>query len=502
MKKLTAALACAVLTLALSSAASADNTIFGVADDTGKYADNPATFFDSMRDVGLTENRMTVLWDPANPTSIVETGFLARSLPVAQAKGVAIVFAVYPLRARLLADPANMNSFLAFLELVARSYPQVTQFQVGNEPNVNFFSPAPCDAAPETYVNLLAAAYDRLKAVNGNITVISDLSPRGNDNCAASSNPSHSPVAFINRMGKAYKALSRSKPIFDRFGFHPYPNLNSDTLDKGYQWPNAGFTNLDRIKQAIWDAFNGTSQPTVEQGLQLKLAEVGWQVGVLPQLASLYTGAETGPVTTEDAQAQIYADIVRRALCDAAIHEVLFFGLIDEKDLNRFQAAFMRADGSKRASYDAVKAAIAAAGGRCAGAPVSWSHRTDVAGARGVFNDTKAKKATQLYWAHNIYAEEDASYQAVVEKATNASGAGAKATSLSVSGQVNAYFTPLVKYPGQKLAPGLYRYRITLTALMNPARTATFTSEVFQVGTKAKPKPKPKPKPKKKTKKK
>lgn len=481
MKKLTAALGCAVLALALTSAAAADNTIFGVADDTGKYADNPATFFDSMRDVGLTENRVTVLWDPANPTSIVETGFLARSLPVAQAKGVSIVFAVYPLRARLLSDPASMSAFLAFLELVARSYPQVTQFQVGNEPNVNFFSPSPCESAPETYVQMLAAAYDRLKAVSGNITVISDLSPRGNDNCAASSNPSHSPVAFINRMGKAYKALNRSTPIFDRFGFHPYPNLNSDTLDKGYQWPNAGFVNLDRIKQAIWDAFGGTGQPTIEQGLKLKLAEVGWQVGVLPQLAALYTGNETGPTTTEEAQAQIYGDIVRRALCDAAIHEVLFFGLIDERDLNRFQAALMRADGSRRPSYDAVKAAIAQAGGRCAGAQTSWSHSTSVAGARGVFNDTKAKRVIQLYWAHNIYAEEDASYQAVIEKVTKA-GAKPKATALRASGQVNAYFTPLVKYPGKKLAKGYYRYKITLTALMNPARTVTFTSPVFKVG--------------------
>ena len=41
----------------------------------------------------------------------------------------------------------------------------------------------------------------------------------------------------------------------DGFSFHPYPNEATDPLERGYAWPNAGFANLDRLKQALWDAF-------------------------------------------------------------------------------------------------------------------------------------------------------------------------------------------------------------------------------------------------------
>jgi hypothetical protein len=490
LRKLTAAIACALGALALTSPAAADVT-FGVADDHGKYADDGgAAFFGTMRDVGMTENRITVLWDPDNPTSIVETGFLARSLPVARANGIKVVFSIYPTKARMLGDDAKLGQFLDFVDLLATSYPDVREFIVGNEPNQTRFSPSECASAPATYVKLLAAAYDRLKPRG--VTVVSSLSPRGNDRCDAGSNPSWSPVAFVAEMGKAYRALGRSAPLFDVFGYHPYPNEPTDALDKGYQWPNAGFANLDRLKQAIWDAFNGTGQPTTEQGLRLKLAELGHQVSVIPTLSGLYTGAENVSVTTEETQAQIYGQVVSRALCDPSIASLLFFGLYDESDLGRFQAALMRVDKSKRPSYDAVKAAIGQAGGRCQGAPVSWSHSSSVAGAKPVFRDLAAKKATQKYWAFSVYGEEDLTYDAVLERVPSAKG-GAGTAVLKQSGQANAYFTPLVKFAGQTLKPGFYRYAVTMRAAMNPSRTSSFTSTVFKVGNPDAAKPKPKP---------
>jgi hypothetical protein len=497
LRKLTAAIACALGALAFTSPASAD-VAFGVADDHGKYADDGgAAFFGTMRDVGMSENRVTVLWDPDDPTSIVETGFLARSLPVARANGIKIVFSIYPTKARMLGDDARLGQFLDFVELLATSYPDVQEFIVGNEPNQTRFSPSECANAPATYVKLLAAAYDRLKPHG--ITVVSSLSPRGNDRCDAGSNPSWSPVAFVAEMGKAYRALGRSAPLFDVFGYHPYPNEPTDALDKGYQWPNAGFANLDRLKQAIWDAFSGTGQPTTEQGLKLKLAELGHQVSVLPALSGFYSGAENVRVTTEDAQAQIYGQVVARALCDPSIASLLFFGLYDESDLGRFQAALMRVDKSRRPAYDAVKAAIGQAGGSCQGAPTSWSHSTTVAGAKPVFRDLAAKKATQKYWAFSVYGEEDFAYDAVLERVPSAKG-GTGTAVLKQGGRANAYFTPLVKFAGQPLKAGWYRYTVTMRAAMNPARASSFTSPVFKVGdpaAAAKPTAKPKPKPKK-----
>lgn len=497
MKKLTAAIAGALVALALSAPAHAD-VAFGVADDHGKYADDGgAEFFSHLRGANMTTNRITVLWDPDRPTSIVETGFLARSLPVAQARGIRLMFAIYPTRARELGDPAKMEQFLAFTELLATSYPQVKDFIIGNEPNQTRFTPSECTSGPATYVRMLAGAYDRLK--RHGVTVISSLSPRGNDNCAASSNPSWSPVAFVDGMGKAYKALGRSAPLFDMFGFHPYPNEPSDALDKGYQWPNVGFANLDRLKQAIWDAFNGTGQPTVEQGLRFVLAELGWQVAVT---VPGYHGTENVAVTTEAVQAAIYKDVVTRAACDPSIAALLFFGLYDEPDLGRFQAALMRVDKSKRASYDSVRDEIARTGGRCAGAPVSWSHSNAVSGAGAVFSDVRDKSLKQKSWGFGVRAEEDANYTARIEKVAGEKG-GTGTQVVSKAGAINAYFTPRVEFKGLSLAAGWYRYRVDVAAAMNPSRAASFTSEVFKVGSPgaAKPKAKPKPKKTKKTKK-
>ena len=65
----------------------------------------------------------------------------------------------------------------------------------------------------------------------------------------------------------------------DQLAYHPYPRRDTDPLSAGILWPNAGATNLYRVKQAVWDAFNGTAQKTVEDGLRVRLDEVGWQVG-------------------------------------------------------------------------------------------------------------------------------------------------------------------------------------------------------------------------------
>ena len=89
--------------------------------------------------------------------------------------------------------------------------------------------------------------------------------------------PRHRSV-FLEGVGAAYRASGRTRPLMDEFAYHPYPRTDTDSLTEGFLWPNAGVTNLGRIKQAVWDAFHGTAQPTFEDGLRLRLDEVGWQV--------------------------------------------------------------------------------------------------------------------------------------------------------------------------------------------------------------------------------
>jgi hypothetical protein len=166
----------------------------------------------------------------------------------------------------------------------------------------------------------------------------------------------------------------------DGFSFHPYPRTASHSLTRRYDWPNAGFANLGRVKQALWDAFGGTSQPTTVDGLRLYLNEVGWQVSTAGIAG--YTGLENVPVTTEAKQAAIYADLVKRAACDPDIAEVNFFGFYDDemRDLG-FQAALHRRDGSARPSAKAVAAAIRRVNANPCAKPLRWRPSTAIEGA-------------------------------------------------------------------------------------------------------------------------
>ena len=69
---------------------------YGVADDTGKYADDGGAWFDTMlKGANLTEERWTLAFDPKNPTAIDELPFLLRAAPQAQADGIHVVLALY-----------------------------------------------------------------------------------------------------------------------------------------------------------------------------------------------------------------------------------------------------------------------------------------------------------------------------------------------------------------------------------------------------------------------
>ena len=165
----------------------------------------------------------------------------------------------------------------------------------------------------------------------------------------------------------------------DGLSFHPYPNAATDPLDRGYPWPNAGFVDLARIKQAAWDAFAGTAQPTTVDGLRLYLDEVGWQVDTTGRTG--YAGAENVAVTDEASQAVVYGELVRRAACDPDVAQVNVFGFRDDALRTGFQAGLFRADGSPRPAADAVRAAVAEPG--CAAATgAAWRPSKTVLGAK------------------------------------------------------------------------------------------------------------------------
>jgi hypothetical protein len=471
MRRISAVFACACAAFVLAGVAS--SATYGVADDAGKYAeDGGAGFFTMLTDLGMTENRIAVFWDPTRPTTIVDQAFLDRSIPQAMARGIEVIFAVYPLKARALVDtPNGVQLFAQYAAKVAQRYPYVRKVICLNEGNQPRFHQPQFDDAGNgisgfVQEQAMAACYDALKSVDPGITVIAfGLSPRGNDDFDAPSNVSHSPIRFLREVGEAYRASGRTKPIADDVSIHCYPNQNTDAPSLGYQWPKVGCVNFDRFKQAWWDAFHGTAQPLFREAgqsgapfVRIYVDEVGYQAKIASNKADLYTGAENVPLIDEATQGQYYAELIEMMACDPNVALLNFFHAVDETALPAWQSGLVLPDGTRRASYEAVKAAIHT-NRQCRGKTVEWRHTESMVGARATFQ--------RLPRSFTIRAAEGFTYDVKISRPASTR----KLT--GASGQADAARDLLFKLP--QLGRGSFRVSVTLWAETNPSRSVTFT---------------------------
>jgi hypothetical protein len=521
--RITITLACAVAVLAAPAVARGE-LVVGAADNRPESSPEQAErFYDTMVDVGLTENRLAVIWNAQQPTAIDRQAALDQAVELAAARGIRLTFSVSARPANSISsNPANGARFVAFLAQLARTYPTVRDFIVGNEPNKPLgwlpqFNARGRAVACSSYAGLLAASYDALKGVDQRITVIGlAVGARGNDNPAAGTNKSISPVRCIRDVGRAYRASRRTRPLMDEISVHPYPQNFSDSLETGYRWPNAGVPNVARIKQAVWDAFNRTAQPTfAEPGaplrtMKLRLNEVGWQVAIPPSSQSAYYGRESVAVTDDGNQAAIYGNVIPYLACDASVRSLLFFNMVDEPDLDRWQSGLLRADWTRRASYNIVKSAIDARSTRCNRRPVVWRHASNIVGVKVKFPDAKRpRRARETAWTFNAAAEEGATFTAALFPASKLGklpatkrakitralrGGRVRGAVLTSRGKIAGGWGRVVRFRKQRLKPGYYVFGIRLAAEMNPVRTITLVGGAFKVG-----EPKAKPAPKKKT---
>jgi hypothetical protein len=474
LKKFTAALALACALIVPGSGAAVD---FGANDDTGKYSDNPAAFFQQMAGVGMKQNVMTVRWTPGSP-AIPDQGFLNKAVPAALAQGVTPVFAVYPYPPSAIeAGAADPAAFGAWLGSLADAYPGVRTYIVGNEPNLNTFWRPQGDGAgtilsAAAFGPFLAAGYDALKPRG--VTVLGvGLSPRGELDPDRAGKTA--PVAWLKALGEWYRGSGRTSPLMDGFSFHPYPNPSDFTvpLSFAYGWPNASVQELARIKQALADAFDGTGQPRVK----LFLDEVGWQVDTSAR--SEYEGSENVRVTSEQGQAQIYGDLVRFVACDADVAQLNFFGFHDERSRAGWQAGTHWAGGAPRASADAVKTAI---GQGCGSGLRTWSPATGVVGAAAEFAEAgKSHSAKKSVWALNPTAEEQFEYAAGVFPAGTSAAAAARELAAAEQRVGKAGFSPRAEVR-VKLEDGSYVLAVRLAAWANSDRVTTLVSDPFTVG--------------------
>jgi hypothetical protein len=405
LKKLAVAvvLGCALVATAVAGAttgrsgagdraAVASPIVWGAADDASKFAEDGGNwFYGQLKGAGLTSNRWTLAWDSSNPTVIKEQAFLERAAPKAQAAGVRVLLALYAGTPAPTASQHDVEGFCQWAGKVASLAKSwgIHDFIVWNEPNTRLYwmpqkDSSGNDVAGPAYEALLARCYDTIHANDEKANVIGmGLSPR------ASTSESTEPLVFLRDVGKAYKASGRTKPIMDSLSVHPYPNPNSptDSPDVGYEVADRfGISNMDRVKQAVYDGFNGTGQPTTLNGLTMVIDEVGWQTTTtgLPG----YVNDENVKTIDEATQTAYLKTMARKYFaCDPAIVSVQLFLLMDEPYRNGrnevgqsvgggWQSGLLTTGGEGKSkpkqAYSGAASDFAAGRGACQGSMINW----------------------------------------------------------------------------------------------------------------------------------
>ncbi|HEY2327248.1 MAG TPA: hypothetical protein VGH52_07165 [Gaiellaceae bacterium] len=356
-----------VLFFALAARATAGGPamLVGAAEDSpesSSYATSKLQM-DLLKLAGLNTVRMTATWS-AGETSppAAQATALTNAVNAAQFSGVRVILSIYPFGSSVtpLTDQAR-SDFAAFAVSIARQFPLVHDFIIGNEPNLNRFwlpqfAPDGSDAAASSYEQLLATTYDALKTVRPHSTIYGGaLAPHGVDK-PNTGRDTHSATAFINDLGAAYRASGRALPIMNAFAFHPYPE--NSTIGPNFPHPNStaiGLADYDKLVGLLASAFAGTAQRGAT--LPILYDEFGIESQIPAAKASLYTGTE--PATTkpvdEATQAAYYRQAMQMSFCQKTVLGLLLFHVVDEKALSAWQSGLYYADGTPKSSLGGTR---------------------------------------------------------------------------------------------------------------------------------------------------
>jgi hypothetical protein len=327
---------------------------------------------------GLNMLNVTTLWTPGlsepEPRELEILRGVAAATNRRKMRLLITVFAPRPRYAPLSDD--QQEQYATFMEALARDMPSVHDFAVWNEPNLNGFwlyqfDESGNNVAAPAYTSLLARSYDALKGVSGKIRVYGgSLAPRGADNPdPEAKRHTQSPTAFIRAMGTAYRASGRTEPIMDVFAIHPY--LERSAIPPSTEHPTGtaiGIADYDKLVGLLGDAFDGTAQPGSK--LPIAYTEFGVQTKIPESEQAPYTNLQSPlgeDAVDEETQARYYREALELSACQPTVIALLFFHLIDEPDLNRWQSGPYYVDLTPKTSLEEIrKAALKARDGKLA----------------------------------------------------------------------------------------------------------------------------------------
>jgi hypothetical protein len=429
---------------------------------------------DLLKLAGLNAVRVTSIWDPLNPDpSPSEITVLNWLTEAAQLDGIEVYLSVYNFGSKTtpLTEEAQA-SFAQHAAELASSVPDLQNFIIGNEPNLNRFwmpqfSTDGTDAAAPAYLALLYRSYQALKAADPTVTVYGGaLAPRGTDR-AGTQRDTHSPTVFLADLGAAYRKSGLTSPVMDALAIHPYPIDSSVPPAKWTNPVNAyiGIGDYAKLVTTLGKAFDGTGQPG--STLPILYAEFGIESRIPTAKAGLYTGTEpaTTKATTEAIQGRNYRTAMQMTFCYPNVTGLLLFHAFDETALDRFQSGLYYPDGTPKSSLVAVRAAARDVRGgviaKCSGLELSPNAKVTYPRIRSVATGTAALGVT---------CDLDCTIVARLEKLP------AHTTTLSVRAAGRVGEKAVVKFPTLAIAPGRYRFTVSLSAPVNRGAPRAFAS--------------------------
>ena len=349
--------------------------LVGVSDDIFKSEPNLSSSF--AHDLGLGAARVSLTWTPGrssvHPSDVV-------ALEDAVSTGVRVVVSVYGSPRDVPLDELGRDAYCSYVRNVIERVPQIKDVVIWNEPNLSLFWQPQFAAdgsslSAAAYEALLAHCWDLLHAARPDVNVIAPaLCPWGSDSPVGPLTISHSAVMFIRRLGEAYRASGRTKPIFDTVGHHVYGESPGER-----PWRQHTFSrrisqgDLGKLVRELQDAFAGTSQPVpgVPAGARaagIWYLEAGFESIPDPAKQSLYVNREReaavpaslgappwsvlpDPASRAPDQATQLRDALTLAYCQPYVTAFFNFLLRDQEDLTFWQSGLLWADRTPKASY-------------------------------------------------------------------------------------------------------------------------------------------------------
>jgi hypothetical protein len=428
--------------------------------------------------VGFDTVRVTSIWDPSEskPTSN-EVNVIRNVSDAAKLDGMQTFVAVYNFGSRTtpLTDTAQAN-FASYAAGLATQLPDVRNFIIGNEPNINRFwlpqfNPDGSDAAAPAYLALLNRTYQALKKVDPATRVFGGaISPRGIDR-PGTGRDTHSPTVFVQDLGIAYRESGLTSPVMDALAIHPYPENSS--IPPTLAHPNStpiGVADYTKLVGLLGKAFDGTAQPG--STLPILYAEYGIETQIPSTKASLYKGREAATIkpVPEATQATYYRQALAMSFCQPNVMGVFILHAIDENDLDRWQSGVYYTDDTPKSSLPTVRASARDVRGgviaHCEGLELTPKAKVTYPRVRTIALGTGAVAVT---------CDIDCTVYARLEKLPRHS------TTLVARGKALAGERTLVPFRQTRLAPGRYRFTVTMRAPVNPGPPLALTSNTVTV---------------------